>query len=341
MTRIVSTRNDARRIVTAPFLDAREKASCHVITSDDMEKFDITSPIEFSRKASSIARELGKDKPIALFSTSPILKTFVTADDLWKITRYDVKKVSSVDAIRPMPTFAKLKCPACGESVTNIEPKYLLPPCPSGCNIYPSKWIAERGGYIDVASVSMILDDPARGQQAVRCYIDGDNLSINANHAKLLVAESGAGSTVVDAVPFISWEGKDKISFALWITRVSVKIDGIAKQPPLLAFAVDREPATEKETVFAAFFSNIEFMRAMLGFHDYHLQRAFPDLIIRRNDGSKKVIEFEYDSKSFDVHGHDPSIVDYIVCWIDNREKNDGIDVIELKKLVGKKIDVI
>ena len=337
----MSTRNDARHVVTLPFLDEREKTSCHVITSDDIEELDITLPIEFSRKANAIARDLGKTKPIALFSTSKEHQTFVTSDDVWKIARYCIKKVVSVDAIRPMPTFTKLKCPACGASVANIEPRYLLPPCPSGCNIYPSKWIVERGEYIDVASTSVILDDPARGQQVMQCYLDGENLAINANYAKLQVAASGAGSTIIDAVPFIAWEGRDKLSFALWITRVSIKTGSMARPPSLLAFIVDKEPTTEKETVFSVFFSNIEFMRALLGFRNYHLQRAFPDLIIRQNDGMKKVIEFEYDSKSFEIHDHDPSIVDYIVCWMDNREKNDDIKIIEMQKLIGKKIDVL
>jgi hypothetical protein len=338
----MNAQTDASRLLTGPFLDAREKPSCYAVTDVDLIDAGVKSPVmELSRRANEVARGLGKEKPVGFFSTSSKVKTAIESCDLWKLTRYDVKRVVSADAIRPAPVFSTLKCPACGTTVTCIEPRYLLPPCPNACNIHPSKWISKQDGYVDVASVSIIVDDRGRGQQSIRCYVDDVNLSINANYAKLQMASSGIGPVTIDAVPFIEWEGKDKLSFALWISRVFMKVEGVPKKPSIAEFAVDKEPTTEKDTVQAAFFANLPFMRALIGFHEFQLQRAFPDLIVRRYDGVKRVIEFEYDSRSFDAHGHDPAIVDCIICWTNNREKDDGIEVIELRKLVGKRIDVL
>ena len=50
------------------------------------------------------------------------------------------------------------------------------------------------------------------------------------------------------------------------------------------------------------------------------IQAGFPDCIARRKIGSNKWweirIEFEYDSRSFLAHKHDPDKVHMIVCWV-------------------------
>ena len=47
-------------------------------------------------------------------------------------------------------------------------------------------------------------------------------------------------------------------------------------------------------------------------------------------------IEFEYESRSFSAHGHDPNGVDVIVCWRHNwKECPKEIEVIELSTLLG------
>ncbi len=49
------------------------------------------------------------------------------------------------------------------------------------------------------------------------------------------------------------------------------------------------------------------------------IQAGFPDCIARRRIGPNRWeevrIEFEYDSRSFMAHGHDPTGVNVIVCW--------------------------
>jgi hypothetical protein len=52
------------------------------------------------------------------------------------------------------------------------------------------------------------------------------------------------------------------------------------------------------------------------------IQAGFPDCIARRKIAKGRWeelrIEFEFESKSFIAHGHDPSKADVIVCWIHN-----------------------
>lgn len=66
------------------------------------------------------------------------------------------------------------------------------------------------------------------------------------------------------------------------------------------------------------------------------IKQSFPDCIARRKVGNgweKIKIEFEYDSKSFKMHGHPPDDCDIIVCW-EHNWKDCPIEVIELREVV-------
>ena len=70
------------------------------------------------------------------------------------------------------------------------------------------------------------------------------------------------------------------------------------------------------------------------------IQSGYPDCLARRkvvnNRWEEVRIEFEYDSRSFKTHGHDPSGVDVIICWTHNwKECPKRIEVIELSSLLG------
>lgn len=70
------------------------------------------------------------------------------------------------------------------------------------------------------------------------------------------------------------------------------------------------------------------------------IQAGFPDCIARRRIGRNRWeevrIEFEYESRSFVAHGHDPAGVDLIVCWNHNwADCPKEIEVIELANLLG------
>lgn len=69
------------------------------------------------------------------------------------------------------------------------------------------------------------------------------------------------------------------------------------------------------------------------------IQAGFPDCIARRkvdhNRWEEVRIEFEYDSRSFVAHGHDPDEVDMIVCWDHNWASCPRhIEVIELSGIL-------
>lgn len=70
-----------------------------------------------------------------------------------------------------------------------------------------------------------------------------------------------------------------------------------------------------------------------------HIQAAFPDCVAYQTIGGreKKIrIEFEYRSKSFVAHGHDPRKCDMIVCWEhDWTQCPPNIQVLELRREFG------
>lgn len=68
---------------------------------------------------------------------------------------------------------------------------------------------------------------------------------------------------------------------------------------------------------------------------------SFPDCEatrVERGGNIRKVqIEFEYKSKDFVTHGHDPNGCDVIICWEDNWKENRPahIEILDLSKEVG------
>jgi len=75
-----------------------------------------------------------------------------------------------------------------------------------------------------------------------------------------------------------------------------------------------------------------------LGFIIERVQAAFPDCeAMRCTQGGRwqrVLIEFEFESRSFNLHLHDPAGCDLIVCWLHNW-KECPLEVIELSKLIG------
>ena len=73
---------------------------------------------------------------------------------------------------------------------------------------------------------------------------------------------------------------------------------------------LDYEPDNEQGVVYL--FSH---RARSYGLHVERIQQGFPDCIAYRN-GRRVRIEFEYRSRSFAVHRHNPRGCDWIVCWI-------------------------
>jgi hypothetical protein len=76
-----------------------------------------------------------------------------------------------------------------------------------------------------------------------------------------------------------------------------------------------------------------------LGFCVLRLQSEYPDgevlRQVARGQWQKIRIEFEFESKNFLKHGHNPRKCDAIVCWLHNwPECPKNLEVVELRKVV-------
>jgi hypothetical protein len=70
------------------------------------------------------------------------------------------------------------------------------------------------------------------------------------------------------------------------------------------------------------------------GFSRIEIRKKFPDCLAWK--GKKLLrIEFEFKSKNFQIHGHDPSQCDWIVCWRDTwgEEAPASLKIVELRRL--------
>jgi Homing endonuclease associated repeat len=101
---------------------------------------------------------------------------------------------------------------------------------------------------------------------------------------------------------------------------------------PELAYA----PVNEAGVVFA-----FGMAARKLGFTVHRIQTEFPDCEamrrVARGQWQRVRIEFEFESRNFLKHGHNPKGCDVIVCWVDNwpdRPKN--LQVIELSKVLRR-----
>jgi hypothetical protein len=94
------------------------------------------------------------------------------------------------------------------------------------------------------------------------------------------------------------------------------------------------EPVNEQGVVFL-----FGMIAKELGFLVEAVQVGYPDCEAKRQVGrgqwQRVLIEFEYESRSFAEHGHDPTGCDVIVCWRHNwPECPPGLEVLELASLI-------
>jgi hypothetical protein len=79
-------------------------------------------------------------------------------------------------------------------------------------------------------------------------------------------------------------------------------------------------------------------MAEQLGYVVTRMQTDYPDCeAMRRIEGNRwqRVrVEFEYESRNFVKHGHDPSGCDLIICWADNWP-DCPVEVLELQREVN------
>jgi hypothetical protein len=118
---------------------------------------------------------------------------------------------------------------------------------------------------------------------------------------------------------------------------------GIRKDRPVMGEPFDRSPMTNapvNELGVMVLFGMVA--GPLLGLQVESVQGKFPDCVAKRQVAPGKWqylrIEFEYESKNFKLHGHDPKGCDMIVCWRHNwKECPAEIEVVELCRLVGRR----
>src|SRR6185437_14456921 len=81
----------------------------------------------------------------------------------------------------------------------------------------------------------------------------------------------------------------------------------------------DRSPMTNAPVNELGVMVLFGMVAASLGLQVESVQGKFPDCVAKRLVAPGKWqhlrIEFEYESKNFKLHGHDPKGCDMIVCW--------------------------
>lgn len=81
-------------------------------------------------------------------------------------------------------------------------------------------------------------------------------------------------------------------------------------------------------------------LSGQLGLVVTRIQQGFPDCEVMREVESgrwqRRLAEFEYESRNFLIHGHDPEECDMIICWEHNwPECPEWIEVVELRKVLS------
>jgi hypothetical protein len=115
---------------------------------------------------------------------------------------------------------------------------------------------------------------------------------------------------------------------------------GVRKDRPVMGEPFDRSPMTNAPVNELGVMVLFGMVAAGLGLQVESVQGKFPDCMARRQVAPGKWqhlrIEFEYESKNFKLHGHDPKGCDMIVCWRHNwKECPTEIEVVELSRVVG------
>jgi hypothetical protein len=119
-----------------------------------------------------------------------------------------------------------------------------------------------------------------------------------------------------------------------------VKDIQLRKDRAVMGEPFDRSPMTNAPVNEIGVMVLFGMVAAGLGLQVESVQGKFPDCVAKRQVAPGKWqylrIEFEYESKNFRLHGHDPKGCDMIVCWRHNwKECPAEIEVVELSRLVG------
>ena len=118
------------------------------------------------------------------------------------------------------------------------------------------------------------------------------------------------------------------------LPRRKIRLDRPVYGAPSSLRGMRYDPVNEQGVIFA-----FGRLAEKLGFEVERIQMAYPDCEAMREVApgkwQREKIEFEYASRNFLEHGHDPAKCDIIVCWVHNwPECPAHIEVIELRRIV-------
>ena len=180
---------------------------------------------------------------------------------------------------------------------------------------------------------------PARGPQQARPWLDGVEAPSPVCLAPVesFPTPCSSVSSVVNGSSAANDDATASTSCSLvpFVVKNGLKPDRPIMGPPFNLSPLANAPINELGVVFL-----FGVLAGELGFQVDSLQGRFPDCEARRqaNPGKwqRQRIEFEYESKNFALHGHDPAHCDVIVCWRHNwRECPEELEVIELGRILG------
>lgn len=123
--------------------------------------------------------------------------------------------------------------------------------------------------------------------------------------------------------------------------RADFTARGIDKGRAVLGEPFDRSPMTNAPVNELGVVLLFGMVAAEMGFQVEALWGRFPDCEAKRRVAKGKWqrsrIEFEYESKNFALHGHDPKGCDVIVCWRHNwKAAPENLEIIALEEILRR-----
>jgi hypothetical protein len=221
---------------------------------------------------------------------------------------------------------------------TDVLEKIRRGPIPTrgGCPDLPKKRLAKKREDARLSSEARAIQSAqqteAHAPQAVEAGTDIATAQLLPPplHGKKCVTATMLGVFIAELAP----------AGLPWITAACFSRHPLKDRPLLGAPtglpAFPYEPVNEMGVMVL-----FSMMAQQLGFVIESVQAGFPDceakIEVEPGRWQHFRIEFEYESRGFRVHGHDPLQCDLIVCWRHNWKKcPPHIQVLELSQIVGR-----
>lgn len=162
----------------------------------------------------------------------------------------------------------------------------------------------------------------------------GGELDINAEYNGKSVNVKGLLQSILGSQPPTAAQTQDQTVIP------PISMPPKSREPQILGARLDSpilnyEPVNEMGVVIL-----FGFYMKELGFsHLEQIQSKYPDAIgmVQLPNGRlrRAAIEFEYESKTFEQHGHDPKDCDIIICWVHNwKNCPQNLQIIEMKSFI-------